>query len=518
MGSTIIDTVSYEGNTGAPYTEGSGVGLVDTGAGAPAGPESISRCPDGADTDQNSSDFLLRPSSPGSSNACPGADVAPTVAETSPTNGAPGVALDANITITFSEPVNVAGAWYAIDCATTLSHSATVSGGPTTFTLDPTTDFAEGESCTVTVTAAGVTDQDTNDPPDPMASNFVFSFTVVTIEDCADPSTAIHAIQGAGPSSPLLGESHSIDGIVVGDYQVVPDEFGGFYLQESSAETDADPLTSEGIFVFDNDFGVAVSPGDRVRVRGSVAEFNGLTELASVSFVAVCSTGNSLPPATPVSLPVQKVTDLEAFEGMLVEFDQTLTATEVFSLGRFGEVSLSGAGRLYTGTAVAEPGPAALAVIDQNNRSRIILDDGNSRQNIDPTRYPQGGLSAANTLRVGDTLPGLTGIMDFAFSNYRIQPVGPITWDHTNPRTAAPEPVGGNLKVASFNVLNFFNGDGLGGGFPTARGANTPDELERQKAKEVSALKAINADIVGLMEIENDAVTEQRSSRSSSPA
>ena len=95
--------------------------------------------------------------------------------------------------------------------------------------------------------------------------------------------------------------------------------------------------------------------------------------------------------------------------------------------------------------------------------------------------------------------------MDFRFSNYRIQPVGPISWDHTNARTAAPEPVGGNLKVASFNVLNFFNGNGLGGGFPTARGANTQFELDRQKAKEVSALKAIDADIVGLMEIENDA-------------
>ena len=95
--------------------------------------------------------------------------------------------------------------------------------------------------------------------------------------------------------------------------------------------------------------------------------------------------------------------------------------------------------------------------------------------------------------------------MDYRFAAYRIQPVGPISFSPTNPRTAAPAPVGGNLKVASFNVLNFFNGNGLGGGFPTARGANTQFELDRQKAKEVSALKAMNADIVGLMEIENDA-------------
>jgi len=99
--------------------------------------------------------------------------------------------------------------------------------------------------------------------------------------------------------------------------------------------------------------------------------------------------------------------------------------------------------------------------------------------------------------------------MDFRFSTYRIQPVGPIAFNHTNPRTAAPPAVGGDLKIASFNVLNFFNGNGSGldgaaGGFPTSRGANNLFEYNRQKAKEVSALAAMNADIVGLMEMEND--------------
>ena len=144
-----------------------------------------------------------------------------------------------------------------------------------------------------------------------------------------------------------------------------------------------------------------------------------------------------------------------------------------------------------------------------NNRSRIVLDDGDNQQDIDPVPYPQGGLSASNTLRVGDTLPGLSGVMDYRFATYRIQPVGPISFNHTNPRTPAPPAVGGNLKVASFNVLNFFNGNGSGldgaaGGFPTSRGANNLFEFNRQMAKEVSALKAMNADVFGLMEMEND--------------
>ena len=79
-----------------------------------------------------------------------------------------------------------------------------------------------------------------------------------------------------------------------------------------------------------------------------------------------------------------------------------------------------------------------------------------------------------------------------------------MTFERVNDRTAAPEEVGGWLQVASFNVLNYFNGDGLGGGFPTERGANTPLEFERQRTKIINAIVALDADIIGLMEIEND--------------
>lgn len=432
------------------------------------------------------------------------AEAAPAVASSSPANLAANIARDANIAITFTEPVTAVGDWFILSCAASGSHLAAVSGGPTEFTLDPAADFAGNEACTVTVFRANVTDLDADDPPDNMAADHTFTFTTIDALNCDDPATLIHDVQGGGAASPIIGATVTIEGVVVGDYQLTPSEFGGFYLQEEPADADADPATSEGIFIFRSASGADVAAGDLVRVRGRVTEFGGLTELTSVNAVLVCASGMTVP-ATPISLPVASVFDLESFEGMLVTFEQTLTATEVFNLGRFGEVSLSGVGRLYTPTAVAPPGADAIAQAALNNRSRIILDDGNSQQNIDPTRYPQGGLSASNTLRVGDTLPGLTGVMDYRFGNYRIQPVGPVSFDHTNPRTAAPAAVGGNLTVASFNVLNFFNGDGQGGGFPTARGAESPFELGRQLAKEVSALTAIDADIVGLMEIENDA-------------
>ncbi len=456
------------------------------------------------DTDNNSADFTAAIPAPRNTlsplHVC-GVDQPPAVASTTPASGASGVALDANIAITFSEPVTTTGDWATITCATSLAHTATTTGGPTTFTLDPAANFAANEACTVTVLAANITDQDTSDPPDNMTVDYVFTFQTADVFTCGDPATRIHDVQGSGTATPLAGATVIVEGVVVGDYQQ-PGGFSGFYVEEEAADADADPLTSEGIFVFNASF--AVSAGDLVRVRGTATELSGLTEITSVNAVSICSTGASVP-ATAVSLPVANVSDLERYEGMLVSFDQTLTATEVFTLGRFGEVSLSGVGRLYTPTAITTPGAAAIAQLAQNNRSRIVLDDGNNLQNIDPTLYPQGGLSASNTLRVGDTLAGLTGVMDYRFNTYRIQPVGPITFLHTNPRTPAPAPVGGNLKVASFKVINFFNADGLGGGFPTPRGATTLFEFQRQLAKEVSALTAINADIVGLMELENDA-------------
>ncbi len=196
--------------------------------------------------------------------------------------------------INFSEPVSPSGSWFTINCANSGSHTAAVSSnaGSYQFTLNPNTDFGSVESCTVTVVGAQVSDLDTFDPPDTMAANHVFSFTTADASVCGDPATPIHTVQGSGAASPIAGSSVAIEGVVVGDYQAAG-EFGGFYVQEE-ALADADPATSEGIFVFSTLANVSV--GDRVRVRGTVTEFasgtSSLTELTSVNVVSVCSTGN----------------------------------------------------------------------------------------------------------------------------------------------------------------------------------------------------------------------------------
>ncbi len=443
-------------------------------------------------------------------------DAPPCVASTTPINGTTNVSAGTNIDILFSEPVNVAGSWFSISCAVSGIHAASVSGGPTAFTLDPALDFAFGEPCTVTVFATQVSDQDADDPPDTMVANFVFGFTTAaqTFGACGDPATFIHDIQGAGPTSPLSGASTVIEGIVVGDYQGIG-QFGGFYVQEEDADTDANPATSEGIFVFSNSF--PVSAGDKVRVRGSVLEFATggifLTELTSITDLSVCSTGNSATPSS-VTLPVSSLNAWEAFEGMLIDIPQNLTVTETFTLGRFGEVALSVDGRLQNPTMVTTPGAPAIALQDLNDRSRILLDDGNNQQNIDPTLYPGGGLSASNTLRSGDTVNGLTGVLDQRFGVYRVQPIGPVSFEPDNPRPAAPEPVGGRLRVSAMNVLNYFTTLDAPGAGPficgplanlECRGANSALEFTRQRDKIISAILGLNADVIGLMEIENNA-------------
>jgi uncharacterized protein len=147
---------------------------------------------------------------------------------------------------------------------------------------------------------------------------------------------------------------------------------------------------------------------------------------------------------------------------------------------------------------------AVTAQQDLNNRRRIILDDGSGSSNLVDVPYINTtDINLVNdTLRIGSTVSNVTGILGFGFNNYRLQPTETPIFNYA-PRPAVPT-VGGNLKVASFNVLNYFNGDGLGGGFPTSRGADSTAEFARQRTKIIAALQELNADIVGLIEIEND--------------
>ena len=177
----------------------------------------------------------------GSHSVTTGGDAAPSVSSTSPTNNAVEVAQNANVTVNFSEPVTAAAGWYTITCSATGAHTAVQSGGPQSFTLDPDTDFGLGETCTVTVDATKITDNDADDPPDAMAANHSVSFTTTL------PVTDIGAVQGAAHISPLLGRTVKVEGVVTARRTTGG---RGYWIQDPSP--DASPATSDAVFVFLN--------------------------------------------------------------------------------------------------------------------------------------------------------------------------------------------------------------------------------------------------------------------------
>jgi predicted extracellular nuclease len=476
-----------------------------------------------------------------------GADTAPTVTGTTPADNANNVAVNANIGITFSEAVNVTVPWFAITCNTSGDHPASVTTADNiNFTLDPSTDFAIGETCTVTVTATLVADQDANDPPDSMTADYVFDFTTVASGGaCGEQATKIHTVQGNGDGNSRVGSVVAIEGVVVGDYQGSgATSLSGFFIQEEDGDADTDLATSEGIFVFDGSTPLAaVTTGDRVRVTGTVSEFFGMTELEDIQAVSICANGQfaSVTP-TVLASPVPNVPtgDLvaataainayyEAFEGMLVTFPEPLSVAEYFELERYGQLVLSQGGRIAQFTAVNAPSAAGYIQHQiETARRTIILDDTNNTQNsalvnMTPLFHPTPGLSITNRVRGGDTITSLTGVLHWSWAGFggtdtwRIRPVTEqfnYAFKPVNPRPEAPA-VAGSLRVASFNLLNYFttidttpsNSSGTCGpnGTQDCRGADSMDELSRQTDKTKMALCGLNADIVGLIELENNA-------------
>ena len=349
------------------------------------------------------------------------------------------------------------------------------------------------------------------------SSTFDIALTVLLPlnSSCGTTATPISSAQGHGSLSPLAGFIVDAEGVVTGDFQGASG-LSGFYMEAPDGEQDGDPTTSEGIFVFSN---TDVNAGDRVRVRGSVAEFSSatgslvsrLTELASVTSVQVCSTGSPLPTPADVALPIDAVSTWERYEGMLVRFTQPLVVTGNFNLGAFGQVDLA-PHVLFTPTNAAGTALTWAAAADLNARSRIALDDASNqaRASINGgtvAPYPAPGLSDANTLRVGalvndaggSTTP-LIGVLDDRFGAYRLQPTSPVTFSNApNPRPdtgAVAAAVAARYRIISANVLNYFTTLG-------SRGAATADELNHQRAKLVAELSLAGGDVIGLSEIQN---------------
>ena len=269
---------------------------------------------------------------------------------------------------------------------------------------------------------------------------------------CVEAYTPIYQIQGPGATAAITG-TVTTQGVVIGDYEGPSPALRGFYIQD--AKGDGNPVTSDGIFVFNGSNADSVKLGDTVRITGTAGENQGQTQVSvTPANILECGTGSVTP--VDVMLPLPWLTVLEQYEGMLARFPQPLYVTEHFQLGRFGQIVLSSSGRLPQPTNIVAPGAPAQAQQAQNNLNRIILDDASQSQNVDPIVFGRGGqpLSASNTVRGGDSATNIVGVMTFTWGGdkaspnaFRVRPInamgGSVNFVPANPRPAsAPAPSG----------------------------------------------------------------------------
>ncbi|WP_165967453.1 ExeM/NucH family extracellular endonuclease [Luteimonas aestuarii] len=314
---------------------------------------------------------------------------------------------------------------------------------------------------------------------------------------------SIGAVQGTGATSLHLGQAVTVEGVVTADMR---EGLGGWFVQDAG---DGDPATSDGLFIAADGASIhargeagPLLAGDRVRAFGTVAELHAegqstrgtLTSLSNATLTVVAREAR-LPGAVAITTAPD---DWERYEGMRVRIDAPLTISGHHDLARRGTLVASFDGRLHVPTEIAPPGDAARAVMADNARRRLLIDDGSDAERPETLWY----LDGQPPPRSGSTITLAEGIVDQRHGQYRLQATAPLRIASA-PRPEPPR-VGGDTRIAAFNLENLFNGDGRGGGFPTARGARTLAEYEAQLARLVATIHALDPDIAALMELEND--------------
>ena len=298
-----------------------------------------------------------------------------------------------------------------------------------------------------------------------------------------------------------LGRGEAVPGQVVVEGVVTADfrpGLGGFYLQDDG---DGDPATPDALLVqagADMAVPPGFGPGMHCRISGGLVEVRaGADRLRALapSRIGPCREGVPVEAVRLAALPER----WEPLEGMRVRIDAPLTVTGTHALERYGELTVSFAGRQWQPSELALPGtPEHTRLATANARQRLLLDDGSGQR--DPQSIPY--LGGATTPRVGSIVRGVEGILERRHGSWRIQVAQPLQLQPA-PRPQPPR-VPGTLKVAAFNLENLFNGDGRGGGFPTRRGAKTQAAMHAQLAKLVATVHGLDPDIAALMELEND--------------
>ena len=354
-------------------------------------------------------------------------------------------------------------------------------------------------------------------------------------------------MQGNGAATPIPGATVTVEGVVIANFQGT-NKLQGFFLQEEDADADADPATSEGIFVFCGGCPTPVAEGQRVKATGTVSEFNNMTEITASTAPARSSSptpATTSPQVTPspIDLPIAGVVDdfYEAREGMKVTFVDTLTVSEYFELGALRpDHPLRGrpAAAVHRGQRAErrrqrrpgrQPRRAARSSSTTTTTRRsayLTTSPAGPADGLQFVFYPRanGGFSVGTQgtdfFRGGDLVNGLTGVLHWSFPGFgadtwRIRPTAanPATFTVANPRPATPPAVGGAIKAVGMNLLNYFTtidttaststGPCGPSGTLDCRGADSVAELNRQRERASLVICTLNADVYGFAELEN---------------
>ncbi|WP_249126528.1 ExeM/NucH family extracellular endonuclease [Aeromonas popoffii] len=334
-----------------------------------------------------------------------------------------------------------------------------------------------------------------------------------------DQLIPVPAIQGPGSSSPLVPtgkfeseQTYATRGVVT---QVVNGLYKGFFIQDLRG--DEDPASSDGLFVYSTQTNSAIVPGAEVCVSGKVKEYFNQTQLNADQLVVTQPMVALLPAVDLVPVAGETLHQLlERHEGMLVRLvpESSLVVTRNFSFDYDGKrnnlVLAYGAPLIKSTQKFAALSEEASQWALRNQQNQLVVEtDAKAPDGVLPW-YPAFN-AEDGYLRIGDKLNGLEGALGYSYNLFRLvanNRIDSSDIDHSGwDRVETPELAeAGDLRVASFNVLNFFTTVVGGDANPTGsnRGALTVAEFELQRTKIVSAITRLNADVVGLMEIENN--------------
>jgi len=504
----VIDKIGWGTSNSPEGTAATGNSLV----------LSYQRAAAGTDTDSNAADFPVATPTPQNA-ASDGGTVAVTVTNPGPQNATVGTAI-APLTLSAAGGTSPY-TWSAtgLPAGLSISSGGVVSGTPTT---------AGTSSVTVTATDSASA-----------VGSASFTFTVGAVATVLP----IAAIQGADTdTSPYTGQSVTTEGVVTADYRT--GGFNGFFLETGGADTT--PGASDAVFVFGSVSAGQVTIGDSVRVTGTVQEFQGETEL---TFPTVTPLATALPAVAPRTLPWSELaTDAqkEAHEGELLAPQGTFTVSDNFDANFFGSFTLAaGDTPLRQPTDAGPAGSAQAQAVNADNAARMVtLDDGASLNysSAANANTPLPWLTPTNPVSVGSNVTfHQPVVLEYRFSLWNFQPAQQVSGDgaavatFSDTRTGNQQPaaVGGNLRLATFNVENYFplTGEeyvaaGLGtctyftdragnriavnrcsgpGDSAGPRGAANDVSFQRQQAKIVTGINRLGASIVSLEEVENSA-------------